>query len=152
MRISAAALALIERVGCGDATEYLTQWNDRWRAFSLIGGHVEPGESFRDCCVREVAEELELAPGVEFEVAPQRLGPRCDYTAYSQSALEATLYEIDLFPTKLLTAAAMAKIDAKTGNRWFSREQIKSGVTRDGHSIAEQVAMVLQLSGVFSDV
>ena len=50
MRVSEAALALITRVTPQGEAEYLTQWNEKWQAYSLIGGHREPDESFRDCC------------------------------------------------------------------------------------------------------
>ncbi len=59
MRTSQAALALFSRVNSHGENEYLTQWNKAWQAYSLIGGHVEVGETFRACCVREVVEELE---------------------------------------------------------------------------------------------
>ena len=54
MRFSEAALALITRVNAQGETEYLTQWNEKWQAYSLIGGHHEEGESFRECCIREI--------------------------------------------------------------------------------------------------
>ena len=41
MRISEAALALITRINAHGETEYLTQWNEKWQAYSLIGGHRE---------------------------------------------------------------------------------------------------------------
>ena len=59
MRASNAALAIVTRVNSLGSAEYLTQWNNRWQAYSLIGGHVEEGETFQQCCIREVAEELE---------------------------------------------------------------------------------------------
>src|SRR5438128_10124068 len=71
MRLSEAGLALVRRVGPDGAPEYLVQWNDNWQRFSLPGGHVEPGESFRACCAREVAEELGLSAGTDFRVAPE---------------------------------------------------------------------------------
>ena len=40
MRISEAALALITRVNMRGEMEYLTQWNEKWQAYSLIGAHL----------------------------------------------------------------------------------------------------------------
>jgi hypothetical protein len=148
VRISQASLALIERTGPGGATEYLTQWNDRWQAYSLIGGHIESGESYRDCCIREVAEELGLAPEVDFRVAPQPLGARCQYTALSQSAGVPTEYQIEIFATELLLPAAVATVSANPHNRWSSLADIQRGSTADGRTIAQQVVRVLGLIGV----
>lgn len=62
MRTSQAALAIITRISSLGNPEYLTQWNNAWNAYSLIGGHVEEGETFQQCCIREVAEELVCGP------------------------------------------------------------------------------------------
>lgn len=66
MKISHAVLALITRINLHGETEYLTQWNNGWQAYSLIGGHVEADDSFRECCDRGVEEELELKYESEF--------------------------------------------------------------------------------------
>ena len=58
MRQSLAALAIVEQPG--DPPRWLVQWNERWQAYSLVGGHKRDDESFRDCLRREVAEELGL--------------------------------------------------------------------------------------------
>lgn len=150
MRISRASLALIRRVGPVGATEYLTRWNDRWQAFSLIGGHVEAGESYRDCCIREVAEELDLTPEVDFRVASQPIGDRCQYTELSKSAGVPTEYQIELFATKLLHPAAVANVSLSPHNRWASLAEIRCGTTADNRTVAKQVSRVLRTSGVIA--
>ncbi len=58
MRTSQAGLALIRRHQPADGeTQYMSQWSETWHRYSLVGGHVEPSESFRDCTIREIAEE-----------------------------------------------------------------------------------------------
>jgi len=57
MRTSTAAIAAIQQ---HDA--WLVQWNENWNAYSLIGGHLETGESFRECCEREIMEALAQLP------------------------------------------------------------------------------------------
>ena len=65
MRLSEAAVALIRREQDG-RTFWLARWNRNWRAYHLVGGHRRPGESFRDCLVREIAEELHLREGTDY--------------------------------------------------------------------------------------
>ena len=149
MRVSEAGLALIRRVGADGSAEYLTQWSARWARFSLVGGHVEPGESFRECCVREVAEELELVAGVGFRVAPEAVGPVCEYRAVSGSAGVETLYRVQLFATELLTLEAHAKVNADPANRWLTEPEIRRHLTSaDRRPVAAQVETVFVKSGV----
>jgi 8-oxo-dGTP diphosphatase len=47
--------------------------------WSLPGGHLEPGESFRDCCIREVKEETGIDISdrmIEFEDLTNDLFPK----------------------------------------------------------------------------
>jgi 8-oxo-dGTP pyrophosphatase MutT (NUDIX family) len=143
MRISEAGLALFHRQGPA-GTEYLTQWSDAWQSYSLIGGHVEPGESFRACCVREIAEELELTPDVDFRVAADPLRPLCEYTAMSKAAGVETRYRVELYAAELLTRAAEAKVNANAANRWLTEAEIRRHVCADGKEISIQVETVLE--------
>lgn len=149
MRVSEAGLALIRRTGPGGTPEYLTQWNDKWQRFSLIGGHREPGESFRACCAREVTEELELTAGTDFRVAPEPVVPVCEYRALSGSAGVETQYRVALFEVELLTPEAIAKVDADPGNRWVREPEVRRHFTfTDRRAVAAQVETVLTLTGV----
>jgi tetratricopeptide (TPR) repeat protein len=148
MRISEAGLAFFKRTGAGGVTEYLTQWSDTWHAFSLVGGHVEPGESFYQCCVREIEEELALANGDGFRVAPGPLRPRFEYTAVSQSAGVETRYVMEIFAAELLTPEAVAQVEKDSKNRWVTEPEIRRHLTVDGKAVSAQVGTVLILAGV----
>ena len=69
LRRSEGGIALIQRTVAGKR-EWLAQWNENWRAFFFIGGHRREDETFRECVVREIEEELGLAVS-EFTVALQ---------------------------------------------------------------------------------
>jgi len=147
MRTSVAALALIRRAApTGD--EYLTQWNEKWGMYSLVGGHVEGEETFRECCVREVAEELELALGVGFAVAERPMRPEVEYTAMSGGLNVMTLYRVALFAVELRTPEAVAKVSAMPENRWLTLPEVSAGATTDGKPVSAQVTTVFTLSGV----
>jgi 8-oxo-dGTP pyrophosphatase MutT (NUDIX family) len=151
MRVSEAGLTLIRRSGADGAPEYLVQWNDKWQRFALVGGHREPGESFRACCVREVAEELELAEGAEYRVAPEPVAPPIEYRARSGSAGVETLYRVELYLVELLTHAAAARVAADPANRWLTEPEIRRRVTHgDGKDVSAQVETVLILAGVLT--
>ena len=62
MRQSIAAFAVIRRDERGQ-TLWLAQWNPKWGAYHFVGGHKRPEETFRECLVREIGEELHLCEG-----------------------------------------------------------------------------------------
>lgn len=147
--MSEAGLALIRRDGPGRVSEYLTLWNDRWARFSLPGGHVEPGETFRVCLVREVAEELGLTDGTDVWVAPEPIAPVCEYRAVSAAAGVVTLYQAALFAVDLLTPDAAERVHRNSACRWVTEPEIRQlACTSDGRPIASQVESVFELAGV----
>ncbi len=146
MRTSVAALALFRRTGPCGAIEYLSQWNDKWQAFHFIGGHKEPDESFRACCVREVAEELRLAEGGQFRVAAEPLA-RLDYVAFSQGAGVETAYTVEMFDAELLGDAEQV-VEADPANRWLSEADIRARCCRDGRAVSDTMFRQLTLAGL----
>jgi len=148
MRISQAGLACVRRDG-PTGPEYLAQWSAKWGMYSLVGGHVEAGETFRECCAREVAEELYLPPSA-FTVADSPLAPTVEYTTISGGAKVETQYRMELYAVDLLTPAAVAKVSAMPTNRWLSVAEILAERTTDDKPISAQVKTVFALSGVFS--
>ena len=148
MRTSEASLALITRVNALGETEYLTQWNEKWQAYSLIGGHREESESFRECCIREVEEELGLRRDVGFAVPEVPITPAIEFVMYSKTAGEETRYRMQLFRVEIASARDCDLIDANRINRWLSESEIVNRLTRDDRSVSEQVVRVLKASGI----
>jgi hypothetical protein len=81
--------AVFRRASAG-GPGWLTRWNDKWRAFHLVGGHRRADESFRYCCVREVAEELGLGEGADFRVGERPLARLEAAGGWPGKRLEAT--------------------------------------------------------------
>jgi ADP-ribose pyrophosphatase YjhB (NUDIX family) len=145
MRTSVGSFALITRQREG-RTELLTQWNKRWKAFSFVGGHKRENESFRECLVREVKEELGLAGG-ELEAADEPL-VRAEYMDWSDSAQEETAYVHHFFRVRLIGERAEAAVAAAPENMWLTEDEIAAGRTRDGRTVSRTVKNFLaQLPG-----
>jgi 8-oxo-dGTP pyrophosphatase MutT (NUDIX family) len=126
MRISEAALALISRVDSRGETAYLTQWNNGWQSYSLIGGYAEAGGAILECCVRELEEEVELPLEVEFQVEDKALSAMLEYVAISETAGVFSRYQVELFSTQLLTVKAMVNVDwTKTTTGWHPQRLFK---------------------------
>jgi 8-oxo-dGTP pyrophosphatase MutT (NUDIX family) len=146
MRTSVAAFALFRRAAASRHVEYLAQWNEAWHAFHFVGGHKRDDESFRDCCVREVAEELGLVEGRDFRLAPER---RCHlrYIHRSESARADTAYTVELFDAELLSPA----VEADPNNRWLTESDIRAGRCRDGRAVSPTMLRILSLAGLTAD-
>jgi 8-oxo-dGTP pyrophosphatase MutT (NUDIX family) len=140
VRQSVGGLALIGREVNGRYL-FLAQWNAKWQAFHFVGGHRQPGESFRACVSREVAEELGLREGDEFVVAEQ---PRVhlEYTAWSESARAETAYAVEVFAVEL-TATALQKIEEDPTNQWLTVAEVHDGRCADGGRVSPTMALVL---------
>lgn len=146
MRNSVAAIALIPREVDGH-TEWLARWNRNWKAFSFVGGHKEVDETFRDCLIREVIEELGLEPDADFHVAdsPQS---HLEYVGWSDGARAETAYTMELYPVDLTGDFTHEKIDADPDNRWLTAAEIQSARTKDGRPISGTMALLLQMAGL----
>ncbi|AMV18449.1 NUDIX domain-containing protein [Planctomyces sp. SH-PL14] len=143
MRVSESALALFTRSTPDGTTAYLTQWNERWRAYSLIGGHRRKGETFRDCCVREVTEELRLMPEIDFQISDRPVTTRLEYKAFSKSAGAETRYAFELFSGWLRDDAVATRVLEAPENCWVSEAEVRAGRTLSGKAIDAQVARSL---------
>lgn len=151
MRTSVAALALFRRAAPGGRVEYLAQWNEGWHAFHFIGGHKRDNESFRDCCVREVTEELGLVEGRGFRVAAERRN-HLRYIHWSERAQADTAYTVELFDAELLAAAdAAVEADADADNRWLTESDIRAGRCRDGRTVSATMLRILSLAELTPD-
>lgn len=141
-RKSDAALAWITRVNASRETEYLTQWNSGWSAYSLIGGHVEPGESFRQCCLREIEEEL-LSKASDCQLAPYPYAT-LRFREFSKAAYEASDYHWQVFLARP-SADLLGRLPDDC--QWVQAHHIRSGRTADGQPIADQVRRILKAVG-----
>ncbi len=148
MRRSEGALALIRRQRDG-RSEYLVQWNEKWGAYSFVGGHRRPDETFRACLQRELAEELHLQPGTGYDL-PDRPPWHLEYTAYSESAGVETAYVMELFIVEL-TPAGLAAVEADPVNRWVSQEQVRDRRAGDQRPVSRTVALLLDRIGLLAD-
>ncbi len=144
MRQSEAAVALIRRVQDGQ-TLWLAQWNPKWRALHFVGGHKRPEESFRECLVREIVEELGLRQGTDYEVST-RTPARLEFTQFSQSSQTRTCYNMELFNVEL-TPGAYPKVDANRENRWLTDTEIQAGQTRDGRPVSATMKRLIEEIG-----
>lgn len=134
MRRASAAFAWIERPS-PEGPRVLTQWNRKWQAFNLIGGQREAGESFRECALREIVEELGVS-ATQFDVSAEPIA-QLDFSAYSVPLGDTTAYTMALFRAALADAAAVSLVDENPQNRWLSREELAAGTTADGRQISE---------------
>ncbi len=141
MRQSFAAIALIHREEKGQKL-WLAQWNAKWGAYHFVGGHKRPAETFRECLVREVAEEIELGEGADYQVSsapPIHL----EFADFSESTQAQTCYIMELFGVDL-GSGAQAKVDRNAENRWLTDAEIEAGRTRDGQPVSLTMKRLLE--------
>ena len=101
---------------------WLAQWNPKWERYHFVSGHKRANESFRECMIREVGEELNLREDIEFTVAADPLA-RVEFEAWSESAEVETSYTMELFKVRFL----FARDDEVPGG-----EAVAEGVEADG--------------------
>jgi len=157
-RQSLASVALIHRRLNG-RMEWLARWNRNWRCYYFVGGHKHDGETFLDCLVREIREELGIEQERDYRVASAPLA-RLEYTAYSRSAkadtdytLELydvrprTDYTLELFDVRLAGALEHVGNDSEQAVRWLAEDEIRAGQCRDGRPVSETMLRVLDRIG-----
>ena len=138
-------MALIRRIR-GEESLWLTRWNEKWAAFHLVGGHRHVGESFRDCMIRELHEELGLRVRIGSDSGcepPTRLV----YSARSASAGVVTRYTVALFridPGELDGRA----LESRAEVRWLSEGEIRRGRCDDGRPVSPTTDFLLTKAGL----
>lgn len=142
MRRSESALAYIVRIH-HEKPLWLAQWNERWMRYHFVGGHREPDETFRECLIREVHEELMISTPEDFSLGT---GPalRWEHEAESQRNQLWTHYKMEIFEV-CLTAKACRHVSERRENRWLTEQQILNGQTSEGRQICNNMAGVLSL-------
>jgi 8-oxo-dGTP pyrophosphatase MutT (NUDIX family) len=141
MRQSHAAVALIRREEAGQ-TLWLTQWNPKWERFHFVSGHKRPDETFRQCLVREVEEELRLREGIDFVAGTEPVA-HVEYTAWSENAKADTAYTMELFNVRLTGEEARRTVDADPENRWLTEAEIQGERCADGKSVSPTMKLLL---------
>ena len=140
MRQSEAAVALIRRIDDGQ-TLWLAQWNPKWRRFHFVSGHRRHDETFRECLVREVAEELGLSEGPDFQVSsapPTHL----EFIDFSESTQTQTRYIMELFNVEL-SSGAHPRVECNPENRWLTEAEIQAEQARDGQLVSATMKRLL---------
>lgn len=149
MRQSIASIALIRREVEGQ-TLWLAQWNEGWQAFNFVGGHKRSDETFRECLVREIDEELGLHDGREI-FAPSAPLQHLEYTDVSHRTGEETAYVVELFDVALIGSEVLPIIDANPANRWLSECEIMAEKCADGRPISPTPKRYLRESQLMSE-
>jgi hypothetical protein len=140
VRRSEASVALIRRIQDGQ-TLWLTQWNPKWKRFHFVSGHRHPEETFRECLVRELAEEIHLREGTDYTAGAEPLN-RIEFTAFSESAQTQTQYLMALFEVDLI-GDAQSLVDANPQNRWLSEAEIARERCQDGKLVSATILRIL---------
>ena len=141
MRRSTAVIALVSRRARGE-TLWLAGWNARWQAYHFVGGHKEQDETFRECIVREITEELGLREGTDYTLDDQ-CPRRLEFTAMSRSAGVNTLYTMEVFAVTLSPELERTLAECTPDVRWLSMSDIRNGLACDGRAVSETMATVL---------
>ncbi|MFI5459731.1 MAG: NUDIX hydrolase [Isosphaerales bacterium] len=140
MRQSEAAVALIRRQQ-DDQTHWLAQWNPKWQAYHFVSGHRRHDETFRDCLVREIEEELHLSEGTDYRVSAED-PTHLEFMAFSQSTQTETRYVMELFNVEL-SSGAHPRVAADPANRWLTEAEIEAGQTQDGRPVSATMKRLL---------
>lgn len=141
-RSSSASLAVISRTQ-GHKKEWLTQWNEKWQRYFLVGGHTHTPEIPEQTMRRELEQELGLDQHVHYELYPRK---SLSYEAWSTGSWQMTQYDVAVFDVEL-KPPAMPKIEADAANRWVRADEILSECCDDGKLVSSTTRMVLSRLG-----
>jgi ferredoxin-NADP reductase len=140
-RRSEASWALITRRD-GPEDRWLARWNAHWARYNFVGGHRHDGESYRDCLVREIVEELGLMERRDYTICQPAPFAHMTYNAWSMSAARDTSYEIEVFGVSL--ADTTARFTTQRPVRWLARAEIESLQCANGKPVSGTMRRVLE--------
>jgi 8-oxo-dGTP pyrophosphatase MutT (NUDIX family) len=141
MRRSEAAVALVQLTR-GRQSLWLARWNTKWQRYHFVAGHRTPDETFRECLVREIAEELHLIEGPEYLVStapPVHL----EFNDYSESARTQTHYVLELFRVEP-SSEVLPKVESGSENRWLTESEVRARRAGDGRPVSATMSRVLE--------
>lgn len=140
-RMSTACVAIVRRESM-NGPEWLAQHNTRWGRYFLVGGHEGDGEKKTECMLRELNEELRVAPS-DVELGQHYA---LNYTAWSTGSWQWTKYKITAIDVSF-PDVVLEQITSRPENRWLTPAEIRSERTRDNKLISPTMRFVLKQLG-----
>lgn len=145
-RESVASVAII-RQQRDNQPVWLSQWNDNWDRYFLVGGHAGPREGAQTCIERELKEELDLGPH-EYSLNRRNPPPQQPlvYSAWSTSAWQDTHYTMSCFDVKL-TDSSLSRSKQNAANRWLTVADVRDERCADDKLLSPTVRLLLETLG-----
>lgn len=141
LRKSVASIALICRKWNG-SFRWLARWNRNWGCYNFVGGHKHEDETFRECVIREIGEEIGLDEDRDFRVDAEPVS-HLNFVAWSENARSETFYSIDLFAVELFGEKARKTLASSANLRWLNREEIVAQECADGKPVSPTMTRLL---------
>ena len=126
----------------------MVRWNEKWGCYNFVSGHKLTVESFRECLVREIHEELGLIETRDYTIRPEP-PVRTVFVAWSESARVETKYTMALFAVNLADNV-LQRISSAQEIRWLSLEELRGRKCRDDKPVSEIAAQLLAAAGQLS--
>lgn len=108
-----------------------------------MGGHRHEDETFRECLVREILEELHLMEWTHYRVLPPEPLSHLEYSAWSESAQQETHYSMEVYSVALEEETPYRHLITERPIRWLTRDEIEGGAGATGKPVSETMKRIL---------